>query len=96
MLGLGVEVEGREPRGPGQLDEGAEGAGGERNLVLAGVALVDLAGAPAAVLAAAGGADKDLGPVRREQRRDAWELRAVARQEGAEAESFLKLDRVVL
>ncbi len=47
VLGLEAEVEGQKPRGPGQLDGGAEGAGGERDLGLASGARVDLTGAQA-------------------------------------------------
>ncbi len=88
MLGLGAEVEGQAPRGLGQLGGGAEGAGSKRDLGLAGVARVDLADAQAAVLAAAtGGAGKALGPAHRGQHRDARGLRAVTRQENAEAKA---------
>ncbi len=65
--------------GAGQLGGGTEGTGGERDLGLAGMALVDLAGAAAAVLAAAGGVSEALGLVRREN---------------AKAEALLELDRV--
>ena len=61
----------------------------------AGVALVDLAGAQTAVLGRRRRlANAALGPARRGQRRDAWGLRIVARQEGPEAEALLELDRI--
>ena len=92
VLGLDQQVDGEEPDRQRQLSAGKQRAGRERDLVLARVALEDLAGVQAAVLSTAAG--EDLGPASLEECLGALLLAAVALEEAPETEAFLELDTV--
>ncbi len=89
--------DGKEPGGEREPRAGEERAGGEGDLVLAGVALEELAGAQAAVAAgAAGAATVAARPARLVDGFGALRLAAVALQEGSQTQAFLELNSIAL
>lgn len=89
-------MDGQKPRGARQLGLLEQRPGGQRGLVVAGRALVKIAGFHQAVaVAAAGRATEARGPAGLEQGVGALRLRAVLPHEIHEAEAFLELHLVL-
>ena len=89
VLGRDHEMDGQEPGGQGQLGGVEDRPGGERDLALAAVALVELApGQPRVATVVAGRADEPLRPAKLLQRRPAWLFRPERRAELSLAQSF--------
>ena len=95
LLGLRQQVNRLKPDRQWQFAGFEDGAGDDRHLAMAPIALAQFAGVEVtAFVMAAVGTDEAIRPAQSEQGFEAFVFVAITFQESTEAEAFLELDRI--